>query len=150
MVYSVCHSFSTFWIHPHPQTVKCYRKNPKNLDTRKNCCNHSKIWTKWLYHGLMCPNGADGMANSVDPDQEQSDLDLHCLPRPVCPEMDHYSRMITALILGVLNFRIFMLNTCITVFIFIIKFHHFQGVCLDVSKLEIDFVSLQEEDIRWA
>ena len=36
----------------------------------------------------LCPKGADGMANSVDPDQttleEQSDLGLHCLPRPVC------------------------------------------------------------------
>ena len=48
----------------------------------------------------MCPNDADGMANSVDPDQsaqeqpdlhlhcllKQSDQDLHCLPRPVCPK----------------------------------------------------------------
>ena len=23
----------------------------------------------WLYHRLMSPNAADGMANSVDPDQ---------------------------------------------------------------------------------
>ena len=23
----------------------------------------------WLYHGVMSPNYADGMANSVDPDQ---------------------------------------------------------------------------------
>ena len=23
----------------------------------------------WLYHRVMCPNDADGMANSVDPDQ---------------------------------------------------------------------------------
>ena len=23
----------------------------------------------WLYHRIMSPNGADGMANSVDPDQ---------------------------------------------------------------------------------
>ena len=23
----------------------------------------------WLYHLVMCPNDADGMANSVDPDQ---------------------------------------------------------------------------------
>ena len=23
----------------------------------------------WLYHREMCPNHADGMANSVDPDQ---------------------------------------------------------------------------------
>ena len=27
----------------------------------------------------MSPNYADRMANSVDPDQEQSDLGLHCL-----------------------------------------------------------------------
>ena len=35
----------------------------------------------------MHPNDADGMANSVDPDQEQSDLGLHCLLRPVCPNI---------------------------------------------------------------
>ena len=23
----------------------------------------------WLYHRVMCPNDADGIANSVDPDQ---------------------------------------------------------------------------------
>ena len=39
----------------------------------------------------MHPNGEDRMANSVDPDQEQSDLGLHCLPRPICPKTyDHY------------------------------------------------------------
>ena len=46
-----------------------YRKFPKYSDTQKHCCNHSKIWTKWLYHRVMSPNDADGMANSVDPDQ---------------------------------------------------------------------------------
>ena len=91
----------------------------------------------WLYHTVMSQNDADGMANSVDPDQtapldtlkiliigtpekvaviilkyecvftmeqcarkiqmewqtvctlirsEQSDLGLHCLPKPVCPK----------------------------------------------------------------
>ena len=30
----------------------------------------------------MLPKDADGMANSVDPDQTSSDLGLHCLPRP--------------------------------------------------------------------
>ena len=35
----------------------------------KICCNHSKIWTMWLYHRVMSPNDADRMANSVDPDQ---------------------------------------------------------------------------------
>ena len=46
-----------------------YRKFPKYSDTQKICCNHSKIWTMWLYHRVMSPNDADGMANSVDPDQ---------------------------------------------------------------------------------
>ena len=35
----------------------------------KICCYHSKIWTMWLYHRVTSPNDADGMANSVDPDQ---------------------------------------------------------------------------------
>ena len=52
----------------------------------QECCNHSKIWTVWLYHRVMSPNNADGMANSVDPDLEQSDLGLHCLPRHICPK----------------------------------------------------------------
>ena len=42
------------------------RKNPNNLETRKNCCNHPKIWTTWLCHPIMCPNGWNGR---VDPDQ---------------------------------------------------------------------------------
>ena len=39
----------------------------------------------------MCLNDAGGMENSADPDQtapkEQSDLDLHCLLRPTCPNI---------------------------------------------------------------
>ena len=49
-----------------------YCKFPKYFDTQKICCNHSKIWTMWLYHRVMSPNNADGMANSVDPDQRSS------------------------------------------------------------------------------
>ena len=45
-----------------------YRKFPKYSDTQ-NICNQSKIWTVWLYRRVMSPNDADGMANSVDPDQ---------------------------------------------------------------------------------
>ena len=45
-----------------------YHKSPKISDTRKICCYHPKI-TRWLYHRVMCPKSADGMANSVDPDQ---------------------------------------------------------------------------------
>ena len=32
----------------------------------------------------MSQKGADGMENSVDP--EDPDLGLHCLPRPICPK----------------------------------------------------------------
>ena len=46
-----------------------YRKFPNYSDTQNICCNHSKIWTMWLYHRVMNPNDADRMANSGDPDQ---------------------------------------------------------------------------------
>ena len=46
-----------------------YRKFPNYSVTHKICCDHSKIWTMWLYHRVMSPNDADWMANSVDPDQ---------------------------------------------------------------------------------
>ena len=49
--------------------LQYYRNDPKFSDTQNICCNHSKVWTMWLYHRLMSPNDADGMANSVDPDQ---------------------------------------------------------------------------------
>ena len=39
----------------------------KNLNTWKNCCNHLKFWTRWLYHRMIHPKGTDGMANTVDP-----------------------------------------------------------------------------------
>ena len=51
-----------------------YRNDPKFLDTQNIGCNHSKVWTMWLYHTLMSPNDADRMANSVDPDRSR-----HCL-----------------------------------------------------------------------
>ena len=47
----------------------CVPKISKYSDTQKICCNHSKIWTMWLYHRVMSPSDADRMANSVDPDQ---------------------------------------------------------------------------------
>ena len=46
-----------------------YRKTPKNLDTRKKYCNCPKIWLIWILHRVMSPKDANGMANSVDPDQ---------------------------------------------------------------------------------
>ena len=43
-------------------------KNCKNLDHGKSGCNHSKIWTRWLFHRVMHPKHADGMTNNVNPD----------------------------------------------------------------------------------
>ena len=57
-----------------------YRKFPKYSDTQNICCNHSKIWTMWIYHRVISPNDADGMANSVDTDR--SSLIWVCT---VCP-----------------------------------------------------------------
>ena len=33
---------------------------------------------------------ADGIWKSVDPDQKQSELGLHCLLRPICPNIYNY------------------------------------------------------------
>ena len=50
----------------------------------------------WIYHRVMRSPEDEVVAISVDPGQEQSDLGLHCLPRPVCPKTwDHYGRFIT-------------------------------------------------------
>ena len=57
----------------------------------------SPIWVKlelYRFTTVMGPKDANGMANSVDTNQnaleehleEQSDQGLHCLPRPVCPK----------------------------------------------------------------
>ena len=55
--------------HERSGEARQYRKFPKYSDTQNVCRNHCKIWTMWLYHRVMSPNDADGMANSVDPDQ---------------------------------------------------------------------------------
>ena len=61
-----------------------YRNDPKFSDTQKMCCNHSKVWTMWLYHRVMSSSDADRMANSADPDQTapRSSLIWVCT---VCP-----------------------------------------------------------------
>ena len=46
-----------------------YRKKPKYSEIQKICCNHSKIWTRWLYQRVMHPKDAAEIATSVDPDQ---------------------------------------------------------------------------------
>ena len=81
------------YIFRRPKTwlLSGYHRNPGHSDTRKIWCNHLKIWTRWhwLYRRGMGPNTANVKANSVDP--EQSDLGLHYLPWPVCPNTcNHY------------------------------------------------------------
>ena len=65
-----------------------YCKICKTLDTGKSCCNHPKIRTKWLYHGVMHPKDADRIANNVDPDQTRSSL---IWVYTVCPELSVFS-----------------------------------------------------------
>ena len=62
-------------------------KNPKISDTRKTAVIIQKFEQGGLklYRTEMHPKDADGMTNSVDPDQT-APMDLHCLPRPACPK----------------------------------------------------------------
>ena len=70
----------------HPKIFKWYRKFPKYSDTQNICCNHSKMWTMWLYHRIMGPKDADGMATSVDPDLGAVWSGSALLPRNICPK----------------------------------------------------------------
>ena len=45
-----------------------YRTNPKNPDTRKIAVIILKLQQYRFYYRAMCPEGADEIANSVDPD----------------------------------------------------------------------------------
>ena len=49
-----------------------YRKNSKIWDTSNNCHNCPKNRKVLCNIALMHPKDADGMANSVDPDQTAS------------------------------------------------------------------------------
>ena len=49
-----------------------YRKNSKIWDTSNNCHNCPKNRKVWCNIALLHPKDADGMANSVDPDQTAS------------------------------------------------------------------------------
>ena len=61
------------------------RKFAKYSETRKIAV----IILKFEQSRVMRPKDADGMANSVDPDQTAPiDLGFHCLPRPVCPKTE--------------------------------------------------------------
>ena len=55
--------------------VSIYCKVPKFLDTRKLCCKKPKIQEKRPNLWVFRQKDANGIANSVDPDQ--TDLGLH-------------------------------------------------------------------------
>ena len=64
------------YLYPKLQDTS-YRKVPKFSDTRKLCCNLSKIQTKRPNLRVFRQKDANGIANSEDPDQTaQSDLGL--------------------------------------------------------------------------
>ena len=46
-----------------------YCKVPKFSDAKKLCCNLPKIQTKRPNLRVFCPNDANGIANSEDPEQ---------------------------------------------------------------------------------
>ena len=71
------------------QIVSNYHKFPKYSDTKKFVVITLKVEQNGVSLRVIHPKDAEGIANSVDPDQ--SDLGLHCLPRPVCPKtLKHY------------------------------------------------------------
>ena len=57
---------------PLGKTKRGYRKNSKIWDTSNNCHNCPKSRKVWCNIASMHPKDADGMANSVDPDQTAS------------------------------------------------------------------------------
>ena len=98
----ILHKLCYNWEH-HPGTLKKYctcvlrsrRKNIKshilcltvnflNIRKPKKCLNHPKCWTRWLVLRVMHPKNAQGIANSVDPDQTAPSLIWVCT---VCPDL---------------------------------------------------------------
>ena len=51
--------------------VYCTTIKIKQIHTPKNLLYsyHTKIWRRWLYHRVLHPKDAKGLANSIDPDQ---------------------------------------------------------------------------------
>ena len=94
----------------------------------------------------MHPKGADGLANSVDPDQAAplgavTDLGLHCLPRPICPKtLDHYGKLQKAATHITIYRQLPLCQPPISTIIFVeVIFHsqHFFYIYLCISILSI-------------
>ena len=74
-------------------SVYIYRKNSKNWDTlnyHRDCPTNGIVA---FYSAILRSKDSDRITNRVDTDQtaeEQSDLGLHCLLRPICPNISNY------------------------------------------------------------
>ena len=73
---------------------KDYRKNSKNWDTlnyHRDCPTNGIVA---FYSAILHSKDSDRITNRVDTDQtapkEQSDLGLHCLLRPICPNISNF------------------------------------------------------------
>ena len=73
-----------------------YRKNSKNWDTlnyHRDCPTNGIVA---FYSAILRSKDSDRITNRVDTDQtEQSDLGLHCLLRPICPNISNYYGILT-------------------------------------------------------
>ena len=79
------------WFSQDPQLQEQrWCKNPKNLDTQKNCSDYSKILKVWFYRPVMHPKDADKLAHIVYTLIRQSDLGL----LSVQILKDHYAIMV--------------------------------------------------------
>ena len=64
-----------------------YRKNSKNWDTLnyyRDCPSNGIVG---FYSAILRSKDADRITNRVDTDQTDPDLGLHCLLRPICPNI---------------------------------------------------------------
>ena len=80
------HNYYSLYVHRYAvsSTVQILKIGTLNLIT----IIVLKMEQSFYCAALICPKHAAGMANSEDPDQtapkEQSDVCLHCLPKPIC------------------------------------------------------------------
>ena len=68
----------------------CYRKNSKNWDTLnyyRDCPTNVIVG---FYSTILRSKDADRITNRVDTDQTAPQLGLHCLLRPICPNISNY------------------------------------------------------------
>ena len=69
--------------------LRVYRKNSKKWDTinyYRDCPTNGIVG---FYSAILRSKDADRITNRIDTDQT-ADLSLHCLLRPICPNISNY------------------------------------------------------------